>query len=160
MNYDLVVMAYDSPDGAANARGAIQKLQREGRLTLEDAAVLRSDAAGQVTVDNELSRDIKIGAGIGALLGAMFVFFFPFVGLALGAAGGAVVGASMNRGVDQKFVDDVKASLNPNSSALFLVVARGDVDSLRAALAPHGGKLLQTTLDEGVASQLRSASQS
>jgi uncharacterized membrane protein len=132
-------------------------LQREGRLTLEDAAVLRSDASGKVDVDNELSRDIKIGAGIGALLGAMFTFFFPFIGLALGAAGGALVGASLGRGVEQKFVDDVKESLKPNSSALFLVVVRADMDALRAALAPYGGKLLQTTLDQGVADQLRGA---
>lgn len=159
MNYDLVVMSYDTPEGAANARRSVQQMQREGRLTLEDAAVLRSDASGQVEVDNELSRDIKIGAGIGALLGALFMFFFPFVGLALGAAGGAVVGASMNRGVDSQFVNDVKESLKPNSSALFLVVASGDVDALRAALAPSGGKLLQTTLDQGVADQLRSAGQ-
>lgn len=75
----------------------------------------------------------------------------------LGAAGGALVGASMGRGVDQQFVDDVKESLKPNSSALFLVVVQGDMDALRAALAPYGGQVLQTTLDQGLADQLRSA---
>src|SRR5687768_3557578 len=102
--YDLIVMTFDSPEAAEGARGAIKKLQNEGLLNLEDAAVLRSDASGKVEVDNELSRDVKIGAGLGALLGAMFTFFFPFVGLVLGAAGGALVGASLDRGVDQQFV--------------------------------------------------------
>lgn len=157
MNYDLLVMSFDTPEAAAGAREAVRTMQREGRLSLEDAAVLRSDAAGKVEVDNELSRDIKVGAGIGAVLGAVFTFFFPFVGLVLGAAGGALVGASLDRGVDQQFVDDVKASLKPNSSALFLVVAGGDLDALRAALAPYGGQIIQTTLDKGVADQLRDA---
>jgi uncharacterized membrane protein len=156
--YDLLVMTFDSPEAAEGARGAIRTMQREGRLSLEDAAVLRSDASGKVDVDNELSRDVKVGAGIGALLGAMFMFFFPFWGVMLGAAGGALVGAALDRGVDPQFVDDVKASLKPNSSALFLVVAQGDMDALRAALAPFGGEVLQTTLDEGVADQLRDAS--
>jgi uncharacterized membrane protein len=155
--YDLIVMTFDSPEAAEGARGAIKKLQNEGLLNLEDAAVLRSDASGKVDVDNELSRDVKIGAGLGALLGAVFTFFFPFVGLVLGAAGGALVGASLDRGVDQQFVDDVKESLKPNSSALFLVVAKGDMNALRAALAPFGGQILQTTLDEGLADQLRKA---
>ncbi|HXF62846.1 MAG TPA: DUF1269 domain-containing protein [Caldilineaceae bacterium] len=154
MNYDLVVMTYDRADAAEGAREAIKQMQREGRLTLADAAVLRSDASGKVDVDNELSRDVKIGAGIGALLGAIFTFFFPFWGLVLGAAGGALVGASLDRGVDQSFVEDVKASLKPNSSALFLVVAQGEVDALRAALEPYGGQVLQTTLDQGLADQL------
>lgn len=155
--YDLIVMTFDKPDAAEGARRAIRQMQNEGRLKLEDAAVLRSDASGKVEVDNELSRDVKIGAGLGALLGALFSFFFPFVGLVLGAAGGALVGASLDRGVDQSFVDDVKESLKPNSSAIFLVLAEGDVNALRAALAPFDGKIVQTTLDEGLADQLRGA---
>jgi uncharacterized membrane protein len=155
--YDLIVMTFDNAEAAEKARGAIRKLQNEGLLSLEDAAVLRSDASGKVDVDNELSRDVKIGAGLGALLGAVFTFFFPFVGLVLGAAGGALVGASLDRGVDQQFVEDVKESLKPNSSAIFLVIAQGDMNALRAALAPFGGKILQTTLDEGLADQLRNA---
>jgi hypothetical protein len=31
------------------------------------------------------------------------------------------------------------------------------MNALRAALAPFGGKILQTTLDEGLADQLRNA---
>src|SRR5688500_1610210 len=58
--YDLIVMTFDKMDAAAEARKAIRQMQNEGRLSLEDAAVLRSDASGKVEVDNELSRDVKI----------------------------------------------------------------------------------------------------
>lgn len=157
--YDLLVMAFDSADAAARARAAVRRLQEQGAVSLIDAAVLTSDATGKVEVDNELSRDVKIGAGIGALLGALFMFFFPFVGIAIGAAGGALVGASLDRGVDQKFVDDVKDSLKPNSSALFLVVGNRDLNALRAALDSQDGRIIHTTLDEGLADQLRRSNQ-
>ena len=98
--YDLLVMTFDTPEAARVAREAIQKLQNEGLLTLVDAAVLRSDEHGKVDVDNELSRDVKIGAGIGALLGTIVTLFFPLVGLVVGTAGGVLVGASMQHGVD------------------------------------------------------------
>lgn len=153
--YDLIVMTFDTPGAAEDARQSIRQLQQAGQLTLGDAAVLRSDASGKVEVDNELSRDVKLGAGFGALLGVLFSLFFPFFGLVLGAAGGALVGASFGRGVDQQFVDEVKASLKPNTSAIFLVVVDADMNALRAALAPHDGNLLQTTLDPGLADQLR-----
>lgn len=157
--FDLLVMTFDRPETARGAREAIRQLQQEKQLTLEDAAVLHSDASGQVTVDNEVSRDVKIGTGVGAILGALFTFLFPVAGALLGAGAGALVGASLDRGVDQGFVNDVKESLGPNRSALFLVVSDGNMDALRAALSRFDAKLIQTTLDEGIAQQLRDAHQ-
>jgi uncharacterized membrane protein len=156
--YDLIVFTYETKESAEGARQAVRQLQHQGLLTLEDAAVLTSDASGKVHVDNELSRDLKIGAGVGAMIGLLLTFFFPFFGLFMGAAGGALVGASLGRGVDKKFVEDVKHSLKPNSSALFLVVEQGDMNALRAALAPFHGEILQTTLDDETAAQLRGSS--
>jgi uncharacterized membrane protein len=154
--YDLLVLKYNTAADAEGARKAIKSLQHQGLLILEDAAVLTADASGKVRVDNEVSRDVKIGAGAGALLGVLLMFFFPFAGLAIGAAGGAAVGALIDRHVDKKFVNEVKASLTPNSSALFLVIEQADLNALRAALAPFNGEILQTSLDPEAADQLRS----
>jgi uncharacterized membrane protein len=155
---DLLVLTFSDDESAAGARKAVRDLQHRGLLTLQDAAVLTSDANGKVHVHNELSRDLKIGAGVGAFIGILFTIFFPFFGLALGTAGGALVGSLMGRGVDGKFVDDVKASLKPNTSALFLVVDHADMNALRAAMAPFKPEILQTTLDDEVADQIRGAS--
>jgi len=77
-----------------------------------------------------------------------------------GAGGGALIGALLNRGVDKKFVEDVKAQMKPNTSAIFLVVERADMNALRAALAPFHGTLLQTTLDDEIADQIRGSTHS
>lgn len=152
---DLLVLTYDNEQSAQGARNAIRSLQHQGLLVLEDGAVLTADANGKVHVHNELSRDLKIGAGLGALVGLLLTFFFPVAGIVLGAGGGALVGSLMGRGVEKKFVEDVKASLKPNTSALFVVIESGDMNALRAALAPFHGEILQTTLDDETADQLR-----
>lgn len=152
---DLLVLTYDNEQAAQGARNAIRSLQQQGLLVLEDGAVLTADASGKVHVHNELSRDLKIGAGLGALVGLLLTFFFPVAGIVLGAGGGALVGSLMGRGVEKKFVEDVKASLKPNTSALFVVIESGDMNALRAALAPFHGEILQTTLDTETADQLR-----
>jgi len=154
---DLLVLTYDSENAAKGAREAVRSLQHQGLLTLEDAAVLTADANGKVHVHNELSRDLKIGAGVGALFGILLTVFFPVFGLVAGAGGGALIGALLDRGVDKKFVEDVKGQMKPNTSAIFLVVQHADINALRAALAPFHGTLMQTTLDDEVADQLRGA---
>jgi uncharacterized membrane protein len=153
--YDLLVITYDDPATAKGAREAIKSLQHQGLLTLQDAAVLTADAAGKVNVDNEVSRDVKVGAGLGALVGVLLMFLFPLSGIIFGAAGGALVGSLLDRHVDKDFVKDVKESLKPNSSAIFLIISQADMNALRAALAPFKGTIVQTTLDEGVADQLQ-----
>jgi uncharacterized membrane protein len=157
---DLLVLTYDNTMSAKGAREAVRPLQHQGLLTLEDAAVLTADADGKVHVHNELSRDLKIGAGVGAIFGVLLTVFFPIFGLVAGAGGGALFGALLHRGVDQKFVDDVKAQMKPNTSAIFLVVERADMNALRAALAPFHGTLMQTTLDDEIADQIRGANKS
>jgi len=157
---DLLVLTYENPTAAQGAREAVRSLQHQGLLTLEDAAVLTADADGKVHVHNELSRDLKVGAGIGAIFGLLLTVFFPVFGLVAGAGGGALFGALLNRGVDKKFVNDVKDSMKPNTSAIFLVVEHADMNALRAALAPFHGTLMQTTLDDEIADQIRDSSKS
>lgn len=98
------------------------------------------------------------GTGIGALLGLLLgSFFFPLTSIALGALGGAGVGALTGLGVDGKFVKEVKESLKPNSSALFLIVRDADETAVLALLRNYQGRVLQTTLDSTTEENLRRA---
>lgn len=155
--HHLVVITFEGATSAESVRETLAKLQREGRLRVLDAAVLVSDAEGNVKVDNEISRATKVGAGWGALFGVLLTFVFPIAGIVAGAGGGALVGSMLQSGVDRKFVDDVKETMKPGTSALFVAADNLDPTALRAALQNHPGTLLQTTLDESTAAQLRSA---
>ncbi len=82
---------------------------------------------------------------------------FPLAGIALGAALGAVVGRVLDRGVSDAFVDEVKRTLRPGRSALFLVVKASNADATLAALREYRGDVIQTTLDSEAEEALREA---
>ncbi|GIK75416.1 MAG: membrane protein [Chloroflexota bacterium] len=154
----LVVLAFDDAGEAEKVREALRQQQKQGLVSLDDAAIVSRDAEGKLSVKNEVSRATMVGTGIGALLGLLLGgFFFPLTGLALGALGGAGVGALTGLGVDGKFVKDVKESLKPNSSALFLIVRDADETAVLALLRNYQGRVLQTTLDSATEENLRRA---
>jgi uncharacterized membrane protein len=146
-------MTFDSRDEASRVRQTLRELERSGRLSLDDAAVIRKDADGKLNVDNEVDRGVKIGAIGGGLLGLLLSFMFPLLGIVVGAAGGALA----DLGIDQQFVKDVSGSLQPNSSALFIIVRDAAPDVVIAALEPYQGTLYHTSLDPTVEAEIRDA---
>lgn len=154
---NLIVMTFDNRDEASKVRQTLRELERDGRLSLDDAAVIRKDANGTLAIDNEVDRGIKIGAIGGGLLGLLLSVLFPVLGLVVGAAGGALVGRMADLGIDQQFVKDVSSSLQPNSSALFVIVRDAAPDIVIAALEPYQGTLYHTTLDPTVEAEIRDA---
>lgn len=157
---NVVVIVFDTAAEAGQARESLKEIERAGRLTLDDAAVVVKDAEGNVTVRNELDAPIAQGALVGSVLGLMVGFvFFPIGGLALGAVGGALVGKSLDRGIDKQFVEQLKERLHPDSSALFLYIRQADPAAALAALKPYKGTVyhtsLSTTLDEQLESVLK-----
>ena len=153
----LLVVAFDHFDDARNAMKTLRELEREGRIRFEDTAVVERDPDGTTHVKNEVSGTTETAAAVGALVGGLVTFVFPVAGMVLGAAVGAAVGAALDRGVDPAFVDEVKNTLRPGRSALFLVVKESDADATSAALRPFRGDLIQTTLPTETQEELRKA---
>jgi uncharacterized membrane protein len=154
---ELAVMTFDDEEQAGQALQSLRGLERQGLLKLNDTAVVVKDRSGQVRTRNEVSSATETGAVIGAVLGGLLLFMFPPLGAALGAAGGAAVGASLGQGVDGGFVREVRESLRPGTSALFVVCREGNLDAVVAALEPYRGTLRQTTLPTDVEESLRRA---
>jgi uncharacterized membrane protein len=154
---NVAVVTFDNLHEAAELRQTLRNLQKQGLVEVEDAAVIMRDSEGQVKVDNETSHGVKVGAGAGALAGLFVAFLFPVVGMAVGAAGGALVAHFMDLGIDQQFVKDVTASLQPGSSALLVVVNSADPSAVRGALGPYQGTVYQTSLDPEAEATLREA---
>jgi uncharacterized membrane protein len=112
---------------------------------------------GTAHVKNEISGTTETATAIGAAIGGLVTFVFPLAGIALGAALGALVGRALDRGVSDTFVDEVKATLRPGRSALFLVVKSSNADATLAALRQFRGDVIQTTLDSEAEESLREA---
>ena len=154
----LVVLGFDTADEALDVLRSLRKLEAEGEIRFEDTAVVSRDADGKAHIRNELSGATEVGAVVGGIIGVFVgALVVPIAGLAIGAAIGAGVGASLGTGVSRDFVNDVKAQLAPGKSALFLVIKDAHIGSALAVLRSHHGKVIQTTLDDEMETQLRDA---
>jgi uncharacterized membrane protein len=151
----LVVISFDHFDDARNALTGLRELEGAGRLRFEDTALVERDPDGTTHVRNEVSGTTETATVIGAVAGGILGFLFPLAGMAIGAAAGAAIGRALDTGVSDTFVDDVKASLRPGRSALFLVIKEADLDALMAALRSYGGEVIQTTLSTEAEDALR-----
>jgi uncharacterized membrane protein len=154
----LFVLTFDTEESATQALHALRGLEGADKIHFEDTAVVTRDADGTAHVKNEASAAAEVGAGVGGMVGLMVAgVLFPVVGLAVGAAIGAGIGALAHKGVDGKFVDEVKADLEPGKSALFMVTQQANAGLLVAALRPYSGKVIQTSVDEEFEASLNAA---
>jgi len=153
----LLVVALDHFDDARNAMARLRSLEREGKIRFEDTAIVERDPDGTAHVKNEVSGTTETAAVIGAIVGGFVTFLFPPVGMAIGAALGAALGIGLDTGVSDRFIDEVKKTLRPGRSALFLVVKESDADATLAALRPFRGDVIQTTLSTEDEEALRQA---
>lgn len=153
----LIVVAFDHFDDAKNALASLRSLERDGRISFEDTAIIQRDPDGATHVKNEVSGTTETATVLGAAIGGIVTFVFPLVGAAIGAAVGAAIGAALDRGVSADFIDDVKKTLRPGRSALFILVRQSDLDASIAALRPFRGDVIQTTLPTETEDALRAA---
>lgn len=153
----LIVVAFDHFDDAREAMKTLRSLEHEGRIRFEDTSIVERDPDGTAHVKNEVSGTTETAAVVGALIGGLVTFAFPPIGIAIGSAVGALVGTALDTGVDPAFVGEVKTTLRPGRSALFLVVKQADVDATMAAIRPFRGDVIQTNLDSEAEEALRRA---
>ena len=153
----LLVIAFDHFDDARSAMRDLRNLEHDGRIRFDDTALVERDPDGTAHVKNEVSGTTETAAAIGAVVGGLLTFVFPPLGIVLGAAVGAAVGSAMDTGVSPKFVDEVKMTLRPGRSALFLVVKQSQLDAVLAALRQYRGDVIQTTLDSETEEALKQA---
>ena len=153
----LIVVGFDHLEDARAAMKRLRALEAEGRIRFEDTAIVEREPDGTAHVRNEVSGTTETAAFLGAAIGGIVGFIFPLAGIAIGAALGAAVGAALDTGVSGDFIDEVKSTLTPGRSALFLVVKEADADAAIAALRDFRGDVIQTTLDSEAEEALRRA---
>ena len=143
----LIVIVFDNAEEAGKVRKVIREDQKQDLIELDDSAVIVKDANGKIHVDNELDRGVKVGAVAGGILGVLLGgLFFPLAGLVIGAAGGAGVGALTDLGIQKSFVKEVSESIQPDNSALFLLVRSANRNAVLASLKPYKGEVYHTSL--------------
>jgi uncharacterized membrane protein len=153
---DLIAIAYDDEYKAEDVRLKLIKLQKEHLIELEDAAVIVKNAEGKIKLNQavDLTTAGALSGGFWSLLiGTLFLS--PLLGAAVGAAAGAASGALSDIGVDDKFMKSLGESLQPQTSALFVLVRKVTPDKVLEEIAPYGGTVLRTSLTKDEEAQLQ-----
>jgi len=131
---------------------------------IDDAAVVSRSKLGILRIHSTWAQDdsaVGVGAGFGAVTGALCGALLGPAGVAAGAAVGGSVGAMFGAGSEIAFddprLDEFADSLANDTSALVLVGETGPIADFASAVAPFGGKLIETNLDENDVKALRKA---
>jgi uncharacterized membrane protein len=163
---DLIVVAFPGEDTADQVLNKLQALQKEHLIDLEDACVVVRDRNGKVHVKqavNLVGLEAASGGAFGAFWGTLIglLFLNPLAGLltgaAFGAGAGALSGMLSDYGIDDDFIRSLGDTLEPGTSALFILVRRVTLDKVLPELRPFGGKVIRTSLSTEQETHLRRA---
>jgi uncharacterized membrane protein len=155
---DLVVIAFRTEAKAEEVRQKLLTMQKEYLLELGDAVVAVKDAKGNIKL-NQMISTTAAGAVGGAFWGTLIglIFLMPLAGAALGAASGAIGGALTDVGINDKFMKDTAAAIQPGTAALFVLARKVTADKVFEGLKGEGGTVLKTSLDHTKEAALQAA---
>ena len=125
---DLIAVAFKGEHIADQVLNKLQALQKEYLIDLEDSCVVVRDQGGQVHLEQAVNLT-RTGATTGGLQGAMWgtliglLFLDPLsAGDRRGHRGRVGPGRRDPIGIDDKFIQSVGSTIEPGSSALFILV--------------------------------------
>lgn len=152
----LFAVAFDGEERAGEIRDRLLELQSEHLIDLEDAVVAVRRQDGRVRLEQGLRSSLKGAAGAGLtgfLIGSLFMT--PILGAAFGAVAGAISGALSDTGIDDDFIRELARTLQPGSSALFVLVRRADPEKVKAEMEGIGGRILTTNVGKEKEAELQ-----
>ncbi|WP_055697041.1 MULTISPECIES: DUF1269 domain-containing protein [Streptomyces] len=144
---DLVVLGFADKDKADAVLRLAKDLSKQELLDLEDAALAWRTMDGKIHVRQTYS-PTGVGAAGGALWGSLFglLFLMPVFGAAVGAATGAIAGKLTDVGINDPFIKEIAATLEPGRAAVFALVRRSTPDRVRDAVRPFNPTVIRTSL--------------
>jgi uncharacterized membrane protein len=153
----LVAVAYPDIETAEKVRQELVNATREHLLNLEDAVIAEHKADGKIKLHQAIGTT-SAGAAGGALWGGLIglIFLAPLLGMAVGAASGALGGKMTDVGVNDDFLKDLGAKLQPGAAALIVLGSTDARDKVIERVKPYGGEVIQTSLSDAEEEQLRS----
>ncbi len=131
-----------------------------------DACVVIRPEEGDIQIKQSVNMTAvgaSSGLGSGMFVGMLagLLMFNPLAGMALGGVAGAAMGAlggSMSDfGINDEFIKELGETIKPNTSALFLLVAKATPDKVIAEIEEHNPRVLQTSLSQEQEDKLREA---
>jgi uncharacterized membrane protein len=146
---ELFVLGFPSRERAEAVMEITRDEQKRVLLDLQDSALVWRTADGTIKLQQSFraARPVDAdGALWGSLLGLLALM--PIFGLAVGVANGPPAGGIADLGIEDAFMTDVAAMLEPGAAAVFVLVRRAAPDTVRQSLSPFEPTVLRTSLTQ------------
>lgn len=163
---DLIVVGFEDENTADQVLNRLAALQKEYLVDLEDSVVVVRDQGGKVRLKQAIDL-VGTGAASGGLWGSLWgtliglLFLNPAAGLltgaVLGAGAGALSGKLADYGIDDEFVRSLGQTIQPGTSALFVLVRKARAEKVLPELQQFNGKVLRTSLSNDQEQRLKEA---
>jgi uncharacterized membrane protein len=154
---DLIVVGFKDEFKADEVMSELRRLQSEYLVDLEDAAVVVRNQEGKVKI-KQAQELVATGALSGGYWGVLLsVLFFNPIFTLVGAAAGALSGALSDIGINDDFMRDLGSTIEPGTSAIFVLVRKSTPDRVLADLSKFEGKVLRTSLSKEDEAKLQAA---
>ena len=152
----VMIATYQDESTADSVLDKLTSDNKEGLLEIQDAAVIRKDEDGKLHIKETADPTVTTGAGVGALIGGVVGLLGGPVGVViLGATGAAVGGlaASYDAGIKDESLEEIGEKLQPDSSALVVVVEQVWLDEVKTRLNEDALEIFTTILSPDFADQ-------
>ena len=163
---DLVVIAFPTESKAEEVRQKLLAMQKEYLIDLEDAVVAIRQPDGKVNLKQSINL-VGIGAASGGLSGALWgsvvglLFLNPLAGMAvgglIGAGSGALSGRLVDYGIEDDFIRRIGETLQPNTSALFVLVRKAQPEKVLSEMSSFRGRVIRSSLSPEQEARLQAA---
>lgn len=157
MSGTLTVWKFDTETGAETAVETLKDLKRQELITVHDAAVVSWGENAKKPKTRQLNSLTGVGALGGAFWGLLFgiLFFVPLLGAVVGAGIGALTGSLTDVGIDDDFIKQLKDSITPGTSALFVLTSDATLDRVHEEFKGQRAQLISTNLSHEQEAALR-----
>ena len=154
---ELYVKIFEDTQQAASALEELRMMHLRGSLTLRSAAVMVKDKDGHTSLRERGDVDAAHGTLFGAITGGLIGLLGGPVGAIVGAAAGAATGRTAAKRIDmgfsEGFLQGLQKRLQPDNSALIVLIEHEWRQRVTEALAGTTGVVLEEALAESVVTE-------
>jgi len=146
----MLVVAFDTENKAYEGRKALSQLEDDGSIIVYADAVIGKNPDGTVTIKEDNGRG-PVGALAGFTLGALIGVLGGPLGIAIGAGVGLLGGGAVDvvkARLNEDFVDDIKAALQPNKFAIVADVQEDWTTPVDSRMEALGGVVYRRALSD------------
>jgi uncharacterized membrane protein len=148
-NNSFLAIVYPEKSRASKVLKALKQMRSPKLIDLEHAVYVTRDGRGRTQLRESGFRRKKntVGDSITGLV-AGSVLLAPIDGATLAEATNTVKQKLANLHVDESFTEAVRTELQPDSSAIFLLIQKASPSEVIPRITPYGGTVLETFLAE------------